>query len=90
MTLQFALKLASDSLLFRCQEGKFPCILGHEAAGIVESVGAGVTTVHPLFSNLQLQSSISFSSLPSIFSAPVPSPRVFMLTRKWLNITMYA
>lgn len=26
-------------------EGKFPCILGHEAGGIVESVGAGVTTV---------------------------------------------
>jgi S-(hydroxymethyl)glutathione dehydrogenase/alcohol dehydrogenase len=26
-------------------EGKFPCILGHEAGGIVESIGAGVTTV---------------------------------------------
>lgn len=26
-------------------EGKFPCILGHEAGGIVESVGPGVTTV---------------------------------------------
>ena len=26
-------------------EGLFPCILGHEAAGIVESVGAGVTSV---------------------------------------------
>lgn len=25
-------------------EGKFPCILGHEASGIVESVGEGVTT----------------------------------------------
>eukprot|EP00929_Paragymnodinium_shiwhaense_P035949 TRINITY_DN19329_c0_g1_i1.p1 TRINITY_DN19329_c0_g1~~TRINITY_DN19329_c0_g1_i1.p1 ORF type:complete len:430 (-),score=92.52 TRINITY_DN19329_c0_g1_i1:354-1643(-) len=28
-------------------EGKFPCILGHEAAGVVESVGEGVTTVKP-------------------------------------------
>ena len=28
-------------------EGKFPCILGHEAAGIVESVGEGVTNVEP-------------------------------------------
>lgn len=24
-------------------EGLFPCVLGHEAAGIVESVGEGVT-----------------------------------------------
>jgi len=28
-------------------EGKFPCILGHEAAGVVESVGEGVTSVKP-------------------------------------------
>jgi len=28
-------------------EGKFPCILGHEAGGIVESVGVGVTSVRP-------------------------------------------
>jgi len=28
-------------------EGKFPCILGHEAAGIVESVGEGVKSVKP-------------------------------------------
>lgn len=26
-------------------EGKFPCILGHEAGGVVEAVGEGVTTV---------------------------------------------
>ena len=26
-------------------EGLFPCVLGHEAAGIVESVGEGVTSV---------------------------------------------
>lgn len=28
-------------------EGLFPCILGHEASGIVESVGEGVTSVQP-------------------------------------------
>lgn len=26
-------------------EGKFPCILGHEGGGIVESIGEGVTDV---------------------------------------------
>ena len=30
-----------------CPAGLFPCILGHEAAGIVESVGEGVTSVKP-------------------------------------------
>merc|ERR1719359_426816 len=28
-------------------EGLFPCVLGHEAAGIVESVGEGVTEFAP-------------------------------------------
>lgn len=28
-------------------EGKFPCVLGHEGGGIVESVGEGVTSVKP-------------------------------------------
>ena len=28
-------------------EGLFPCILGHEGAGLVESVGEGVTSVKP-------------------------------------------
>ena len=29
------------------REGEFPCILGHEGAGIVESVGEGVTSLKP-------------------------------------------
>lgn len=33
------------STLWLAQEGLFPCVLGHEAAGIVESVGEGVTSV---------------------------------------------
>ena len=28
-------------------EGLFPCILGHEGGGIVESIGEGVTSVSP-------------------------------------------
>lgn len=28
-------------------EGIFPCVLGHEASGVVESVGPGVTSVQP-------------------------------------------
>ena len=28
-------------------EGLFPCILGHEASGVVESIGEGVTSVVP-------------------------------------------
>ncbi|XP_049764650.1 alcohol dehydrogenase class-3 [Schistocerca cancellata] len=28
-------------------EGTFPCVLGHEGAGIVESIGEGVTSVKP-------------------------------------------
>ncbi len=31
----------------RDPEGRFPCILGHEGAGVVLEVGAGVTTVAP-------------------------------------------
>ena len=28
-------------------EGIFPCVLGHEGSGIVETVGEGVTSVQP-------------------------------------------
>lgn len=37
----------SQRRLLADPEGLFPCILGHEAAGVVESVGEGVTTVKP-------------------------------------------
>lgn len=32
-------------------EGKFPCILGHEGAGVVESVGPNVTEFQPGYIN---------------------------------------
>ena len=32
-------------------EGKFPCVLGHEGAGIVEAIGEGVTHTY-VFSEL--------------------------------------
>lgn len=28
-------------------EGNFPCVLGHEGAGIVESIGSNVKGFHP-------------------------------------------
>lgn len=39
----------SDLFFLRGAAGPhvFPCILGHEGAGIVESVGSGVTSVSP-------------------------------------------
>lgn len=39
--------IPSLPLLSADPEGLFPCVLGHEAAGIVESVGEGVTSVKP-------------------------------------------
>lgn len=42
--------IASDTYQHVCipsATGLFPCILGHEAAGVVESVGEGVTAVKP-------------------------------------------
>ena len=28
-------------------EGTFPCVLGHEGGGVIESIGEGVTSVQP-------------------------------------------
>ena len=28
-------------------EGLFPCVLGHEGGGVVESIGEGVTSLQP-------------------------------------------
>lgn len=36
-------------------EGKFPCVLGHEGGGIVESVGDGVSEFQPGKANLTCQ-----------------------------------
>ena len=44
-------------------EGKFPCILGHEGGGVVESVGEGVTSVQPgLFCLSQLNNQMHHSA----------------------------
>lgn len=39
----------SDLFFLRGEAGPqvFPCILGHEGAGIVESIGSGVSSVAP-------------------------------------------
>jgi Zn-dependent alcohol dehydrogenases, class III len=34
-------------------EGVFPCVLGHEGGGVVESVGEGVTSVKPGTNNIR-------------------------------------
>ncbi len=47
--LQSRLTLLADAytLSGKDPEGAFPIVLGHEGAGIVESVGEGVTSVKP-------------------------------------------
>ena len=37
----------TDAFLGLAPNGDFPCILGHEGGGIVESVGEGVTSLKP-------------------------------------------
>lgn len=57
-------------------EGKFPCILGHEAGGIVESVGPGVTSVRvgdkviPCYTPECQQSSCIFCQSPKTNLCP--------------------
>lgn len=45
----FTNSLAADAytLSGKDPEGAFPIVLGHEGAGVVESVGEGVTSVKP-------------------------------------------
>jgi len=47
--MRYAAKVYSDAytLSGKDPEGAFPIVLGHEGAGIVESVGEDVTTVEP-------------------------------------------
>ena len=47
-------------------EGMFPCILGHEGGGIVESVGEGVTSVKS-GNSLSSVASVALTSNSSIF-----------------------
>ena len=58
------------------REGEFPCILGHEGAGIVESVGEGVTSVKP--GGYFCHSNVSFQICSIVISdmsyAPPPLP----------------
>jgi hypothetical protein len=45
--VQRLIALDAYTLSGKDPEGAFPVILGHEGAGIVESVGEGVTSVKP-------------------------------------------
>ena len=47
MTLLRAVATDAYTLSGKDPEGAFPIVLGHEGAGIVESVGEGVTSVKP-------------------------------------------
>ena len=43
----YSSRLDAYTLSGKDPEGAFPIVLGHEGAGIVESVGEGVTSVKP-------------------------------------------
>ncbi len=56
-------------------EGKFPAILGHEGAGIVREVGAGVTSVKPVIMSSRFTRRNAASAKPACRSAPTSAPR---------------
>lgn len=43
--IQFSFEMCANFVSGKDPEGNFPCILGHEGGGIVESIGEGVTNV---------------------------------------------
>jgi S-(hydroxymethyl)glutathione dehydrogenase/alcohol dehydrogenase len=45
-------------------EGVFPCVLGHEGGGIVESVGEGITTVNAGILNLIVFTGLYYCPTP--------------------------
>lgn len=50
-----------DHVIKGTMVSKFPVIVGHEAVGIVESVGEGVTTVRP---GMEYESAAFINRLP--------------------------
>jgi S-(hydroxymethyl)glutathione dehydrogenase/alcohol dehydrogenase len=44
---ELRVKIDAYTLSGKDPEGAFPIVLGHEGAGVVESVGEGVTSVKP-------------------------------------------
>ena len=56
-------------------EGKFPAILGHEGAGIVREVGAGVTSVNPAITSFRSTRRNAANAKPACRAAPTSAPR---------------
>ena len=60
-------------------EGLFPCILGHEAVGIVESIGEGVTSVVP-------GDTVIPCYTPQVGRLPQPLRRILPSTMSFHNV----